>query len=405
MQTYLTHTKFNTYKYQRRVPKQLLQYINNSYFRISLGADVTEATATALTYNSMINEALQLVDLNITDKIIVAKLDSLIPKSKVQGKKLELSKEGLFIDVVSSYLQSQKDNISADETRDKSYFYNDICTYIFKQVGITNNPVLKDINYNHLLNFRNIIIKLPKRNIQKYRTMKIDRLLKTLDNVQADDRISARTVNKYIKWLRALFNFALVRGLITVNLAQALPIQKTVDDKLQRLPLSTAEYNQLLQLLSIEKKYLTKVLKHTGMRLSELYKCTVEHIDDVLCFSLLDRNTKLKTKSSYRSIPIHSSLLNDIDKFENYRCKISSDNIAKSISKLIKEYGFMDCNKKSLYSLRHSFATELIELNAQNTIVSQLLGHSLSSTGGMTMARYSNGYSIFQLQETVELLK
>lgn len=405
MKTYLTQTKFKTHKYQRRVPKQLLKYINSSYFRVSLGADKTEATATAVHYNSIIDEALQLISLNISDEVIVSKLDKLIPKDKVQKKELELTKDVLFLNVASSYISSQMDNISIDETRDKSYFYNEVCPTVFNHIGITKNPILKDINYNHLLDFRRIIIKLPKRNIQKYRSMKVDSILKILDDIKSTDKLSARTINKYIKWLRALFNFALIRGIVPMNLAQALPVQKTVDDKLQRLPLNTDECNQLLALLPTEKRYLTQILKYTGFRLSELFKCTVETIEGVLCFSLLDRNIQLKTKSSYRVVPIHSSLLKYIDEFNNCRSKINSDTLARNVSDLIKKYNFKDSSKKSLYSLRHSFASELITKNANNVIVSQLLGHSLALSGGITMSRYSNGYSIAQLKEVVELLE
>ena len=57
MNIYLTQTKHNTYKYQRRVPKPLLQYINTSYFRVSLGSDTLEATASALQFNSTMSRA------------------------------------------------------------------------------------------------------------------------------------------------------------------------------------------------------------------------------------------------------------------------------------------------------------------------------------------------------------
>jgi len=411
MKTYLIQTKFNTYKYQRRVPKQLVKYIDSNYFRVSLGADTTEATSTALHYNSLIDEALQLCSLGISDDIIVHKLEVLIPKP-VQKKQSEQLKEGAFLDVVSGYLKSTEQTL---ETTNKDYFYNKVCPPIFKYIGLTDNPVLKDIDYNHLLKFRDIILQLPKKTLLKYRSMEVGSILKILDDITSKDKLSTVTVNKYIKWLRTLFSFALVRGLITVNLPKAIPTQSTIDDKLQRLPLSDIEYKEIISNLtngrfshitqSIEKQYLVQVAKFTGLRLSEIYKCKIETIEGVLCFSLLDRSIKLKTKSSYRAIPIHSSLLNDVNNFYNYRNTITALNLSESVNKIIKKHNFKDSHKKSLYSLRHSFATDLITKGANNVLVSQLLGHSLANLGGMTLTRYASGHSINQLQEVVELLK
>ena len=405
-QTYLTQTKHNTYRYYRRVPSLLLQYIDTSYFRISLGTDTTIATASALQFNNTIKASLQLIELGVSTEIILDKLKVLIPKKKVVSSITSKSttKEGLFLDVVSNYLESSIDNISADETRDKRYFYSKVCPHIFKSIGLTKNPKLNNISYDDLLKFKQIILQLPKRNIQKYRTMELGSILKILDDVQQEDKLSARTINKYIKWLRALFNYSLIRGLVNVNLASAITIQKTTDDKLQRLPLSIEEIKELKSLLQEPKSYLCDVLFLSSMRLSELYKCKIETIDDIKCFTLLDRSIKLKTKSSYRVIPIHTSLLNNIDKFESYREEISSDNLAKSISKTIKKHNFKDSHKKSLYSLRHSFATELIQRGAYNILVSQLMGHSLANQGGLTLSRYAVGYNTKQLKEVIELL-
>ena len=401
MTTYLTQTKFNTYKYQRRVPKQLEDYIQVNSFRVSLGADTEEATATALQYNSVIDEALQLISLNVPDETIVNKLSVLIPHNKLINK----LDEGLFLSIANDYIKSNKSNVKAKETKAKEYFYNTICPSVFKHIRVGRNPKLQDITYKQLLKFSTILSKLPKRNIQKYRSMEVEDILKILDDIPSHHRITSMTINMYIKKLRALLNFALVRGLVSVNLATALPIQKTIDDKLQRLPLNKVEIKQLEFLLSPAKKYLMRVLYFTGMRLSELYKCKLRDSDGVLVFDLTDRDIKLKTKSSYRLIPVHSSLLKDINKFGIYKHEIIDTNIARSITKLIKKHNFEEAKKKSLYSLRHSFATNLIKLGANNVIVSQLLGHSLSQIGGITLTRYANGHSIKQLQETIELLK
>lgn len=401
MKTYLIKTQFQTYKYVRRVPKPLLEYASTATFRVSLGSNVLEATQQALEFNNAIEEALQLISLNLADELILSKLEKLIPMDKEQEQQITKEEQGLFRNVVTEYIASQESNISAEETRDKSYFYKEVCPALFRHLGITDNPILRNINYTHLLEFRNMITKLPKRNIHKYRTMEISKILLHLDAVANADRLSPRTANKYVKWLRALFNFAVMLNHIQVNLANSIPLLKTLDDKLQRLPLDEVELNALLESVPQQMQYLLQILAYTGLRLSELYKCTLAEIDGYKCFSLTDRGIKLKTKSSYRVIPIHSRLLDGMKEFEESRGKVSSDNLARTASDTIKKLKFKDMEKKSLYSLRHRFATQLIQKGADSSIVSELMGHSHNT---MTLSRYSTGFSVRQLQEVVELL-
>ena len=401
MKTYLIKTKFQTYKYVRRVPKPLLEYASTATFRVSLGSNVLEATQQALEFNNAIEEALQLISLNLADELILSKLEKLIPMDKEQEQQITKEEQGLFRNVVTEYIASQESNISAEETRDKSYFYKEVCPALFRHLGITDNPILRNINYTHLLEFRNMITKLPKRNIHKYRTMEISKILLHLDAVANADRLSPRTANKYVKWLRALFSFAIMLNHLQVNLANSIPLQKTLDDKLQRLPLDEVELNALLESVPQQMQYLLQILAYTGLRLSELYKCTLAEIDGYKCFSLTDRGIKLKTKSSYRVIPIHNSLLDGMKDFEELRSKVSSDNLARTTSDTIKKLRFKDMEKKSLYSLRHRFATQLIQKGADSSIVSELMGHSHNT---MTLSRYSTGFSVRQLQEVVELL-
>lgn len=398
MKTYLEKTKHNTYRYVRRVPKQLLELTPTGRFRASLGSDLSEAIQTAINYNKAVDEAIQLLILGIEQELVLAKLQQLLPPESAANAAVN---DGCLGSIAEQYISSQFSNISSDETRDKSYFYNIVCPAAFNHIGLGKDLIISKITYNNLLEFKSLILQLPKRNIQRYRLMDLSTILKQLDQVQDTDKISARTVNKYLKWLRALFNFAVTLQQLEVNLANSLPLIKTTDEKLQRLPLNQEEFRQLLQHIPLHMLYLLQVLAYTGMRLSELYKCELTTVDGVMCFSLLSRKLKLKTKSSYRIIPVHSSLLGEVEHFYQLRSAISSDNLARTTSKLIKSLDLQDNDKKSLYSLRHSFATQLIQKGADTSIVSELMGHTHST---MTLSRYSTGFSVRQLREVVELL-
>mgnify|MGYP002633325525 CR=1 FL=1 len=399
MKTYLIQTKFNTYKYQRRVPVLLLDYVKKNTFRVSLGDDNTKAVIKAMEYNKSINEALQLINLGVSDASIVSTLQELIPTVSNQIK----MDEGLFMDIATELIKSKVGIIADDEIRAMKYFYLNMAPSLFKNVVGKSNPHMNDITYNHLLDIKSICSSMPKRNIQKYRLMSVTDIInkKFMASIPAKDKVASNNVNKWIKFLKAIFKYAYTFNYIQKNYAQNLTILKVINPKHQRFPLTDYEYKQLLDVLPIDRSYLFKVLRFTGMRLSELYKCKLEIIDDVLCFSLLDESIQLKTRSSYRMIPVHSKLIYGIGKFEKYRSNIEPRNISRYTNRKIKELNLQNSSKKSLYSLRHSFATELIEKGVEHSIVSQLLGHSNHS---MTLSRYSSGYSVHQLKEAVEIL-
>jgi site-specific recombinase XerD len=399
MNLYIVETKHHTLQYYRRVPKKLLKYVGTSKVRIGLSTEKEKATVTALQYNKVIEEALYLIKIGADDGLILSCIKILRPKEKEERA---LNSE-LFSSTVERYINSKVGQIADKEIKEKINFYGDVCSSIFKKILGTSDPKLSDITYSDLLKFKEIIGRLPKRNIEKYKRMDMFSLLKILDEIPTEERVSARTINRAIKWIRAIFNFSIVLGeLEGVNLAHSVPLVKTEDDRLQRLPLDDDEYDTLLKKLTKEKRYLVQILKYTGMRLSELYKCKIDTVDDVLVFSLLDKGHKLKTNSSYRVIPIHTSLLEELHHFYTYRNRVSNHRLSQSVSMLIKKLNFDDSKKKSLYSLRHSFATKLIQIGADSNLVSELLGHSHGRN--MTLSRYASGFNVSQLQAVIQLL-
>ena len=60
-----------------------------------------------------------------------------------------------------------------------------------------------------------------------------------------------------------------------------------------------------------------------------------------------------------------------------------------------------DPKGKSLYSLRHTFATTLIAKGVQPEVVSELMGHAHST---MTMNRYVKGYPVSTLKKAIDKL-
>jgi len=391
-------TKVNqSYKYQRRVPKQLEEYVSTKFIKKSLGKEFQEAQLKALELNSTLDDCIKLIELSAPNEVIQDKLlDGGLIRTPTKTNKQEKPTIGV---IVSSYLVSiEQEGISYEEYRDRKYFFTSILIPI-----LGNDTLLSDVTYQELIEFRELLTKLPKGNIQKYKNKPIERLLDTLDVVLPTERLSTTTVNKYIKWIRTLYSYALVRGLVSIDISKAIKlIKSSTNTREERLPLTTEDITLIRNRLdgSPLKLLLFDVLRYSGMRLSELYKLKIEQIEGVFVFDLTDKSIKLKTKSSYRIIPIHSKILAKVLlHYDTAITSITPDNLSKSVNKILRNQ-----DKKSLYSLRHTFTTELIHKGADSNIVSELLGHSLSSQGGMTLSRYSKGYTVKQLQEVIELL-
>jgi integrase len=130
-----------------------------------------------------------------------------------------------------------------------------------------------------------------------------------------------------------------------------------------------------------------KVLALTGMRPSEVSKAIVHNG----MFDLTQAK-QLKNNTSFRIIPIHPAL--------------TDDEIADAMTIKPNSRGFGNINyhiqqiipNKSCYSLRHFFATTLINSDADPSVVSELMGHSHKT---MTMSRYFKGYDKTTLYEAV----
>lgn len=218
--------------------------------------------------------------------------------------------------------------------------------------------------------------------------------------------ISTRTANKYTTWLKNFFQFCLNQDLIDFNPAAGV---KAINSdyssaRTQRDALSPTEIKLLLQATTdSDLRYFIKLCYLTGMRLSEFHKAKLVVIENIPVFDLLNIETKLKTKSSYRLVPIHRDLggVESVKEFLIRNNEVKVQNLARRLKYLIDKT-LESTNSKTCYSLRHSFATHLIDSRVDSNIASELMGHSHST---ITLNRYSKGYSVKTLSSAIGHLK
>ena len=316
-------------------------------------------------------------------------IDQPQPKD-VNEKKIITNKEALDNYIKFYNARCDEKNTTSDQYRDVVSFLKEVFLELVSPDEDVTKTTLEDI-----IDIRDIIKTFPKRNIQKYRVMSIDELIDA--EIDEADIISSRTLAKYMKWIKSCYTYYHNTGLIQTNPLQLIATTSGTNALDERLPLEHKEIEHLLTLTKDDKvtNNLIKVFYTSGMRLSELYKCSLKEVDGVKVYDLTDRSISLKTKHSHRLIPIHRSV--DVSLLKDLP---TQDGFSKRINELIRSH-ISDDKRKVLYSLRHSFATDLKNNRIDPNVISELMGHSHQT---MTLQRYASSYDVHILKEAIETL-
>lgn len=219
-----------------------------------------------------------------------------------------------------------------------------------------------------------------------------------------------RTVARKLASLRSFFRFLFREGHIKKN-----PITAVLTPKLdKKLPLflDTARIDRLLStptdrnIAGLRDRALLETLYSTGIRVSELVGLDLGDIDFISgVIKVLGKGSK------ERIVPIGEPALGAIRKYIDKRMgyktedkdavflnksggRLTDRSVRRALDKHIKTCGIIE--KISPHSLRHSFATHLLDRGADLRSVQELLGHmNLSTTQiytHVTMERLKSVY-------------
>ena len=359
-----------TYHYRRRIPKSLQPYFELTEYTKALARTMTESKAKASVISAQFAKAL--LALSIGQDPDVSELTTVTMVIPVKPTNMRMS------ELAEEYLSS----LNITPSRLKVYR-----RILDNAITIMGNK----INMSSLDRFKATLAKMPKRNIEIYKKMPVREMIKR--TFPDKDLVSLKNCNEYIVVVNSMLIFGAERGYID----KPYRIKKykiTVAAREERRALDKDRIQWLIE--GAHRPVFVsayQILYLSGMRLSELYKCKVSTVDGVKCFDLTATDVSLKTDSSHRLIPIHSSIVDPEKMLEDIRTvnlKYYSNVTNKRLEK-----------GESLYSLRHSFATHLIANEVKAEVVSELMGHAHKS---MTMSRYAKGFPIKLLQEAVESL-
>ncbi len=212
-----------------------------------------------------------------------------------------------------------------------------------------------------------------------------------------EQKISSRSVNRKISTLKSFYKFLMRRGVVKKN-----PLQKVQSPKIsKRLPAFVDEtgIDKLLRQIEFPEGYegardkiIVELLYGTGMRRSELLHLKESDVDSYqMQIKVLGKGNK------ERLIPIHKNLLQSVHQFiavkkETFETQdgnfLLTDNNGKRatpafVYSKVKKYLSLvtTVDKRSPHTLRHSFATHLMNNGADINAVKELLGHaSLAAT-------------------------
>ena len=267
----------------------------------------------------------------------------------------------------------------------KDPYLRDFFNYLYIEKGLSQNTVKsykKDID-----SFLSWSYELDNLNFINFQEAEINKYISFL----FESKLKSSSVNRKISSLKALYLY-----LIKKNIINNSPVSEIVAPKQEKyLPISMSEdeVDKLLASpdLSIEievrDKAMIEMLYATGMRISELLNLKIIDMDINRCVVKV-----LGKGSKERLIPFGESALEALNSYFAVRKNSTSKEVFLSnrgsklsrvaFWKRIKIYLSRANLKESIspHTLRHAFATHLLNRGADLRSVQLLLGHSDLST-------------------------
>jgi len=208
-------------------------------------------------------------------------------------------------------------------------------------------------------------------------------------------QLSTSTINHNISVLRSFYKFIVVNEHFTTD-----PMEYIEIPKLRKSLPKVLSYDEVVKLLDVDlvdkysyrNKAMLELMYATGLRVSELVNLKINDIDFEECLvKTMGKGSKeriipigdyailfvLKYLKDYRPLLLKKDY-NDYLFLNNRGKKISRQSFYKIVDELAIKKGIT--TEISPHTLRHSFATHLLDRGADIVSIKEMLGHSSLST-------------------------
>ena len=245
--------------------------------------------------------------------------------------------------------------------------------------SLTKESYARDLSlYKDFLNMQKInYLDINKEEVMNY--------LKYLDYL----KFTNKTISRHLSTLRSFYNYLVEVKLISSNIYKRVRNPK-VPKKLPNY-LSIVEIDTIIEEIDedndedIKEKFIFELLYSTGIRVSECASIKLSDIDyQNKTIRIMGKGSKERLvyygESCERLLNKYLSIRNNLIKektdyllVNQKGSKISRESIEYIIDKIIKKSSVK--HKISPHTLRHSFATHLLDNGADLKSVQELLGH------------------------------
>ena len=264
---------------------------------------------------------------------------------------------------------------------------------------------------NEFLNYLKIDLKYSENTIKNYKYVldKVERFLKinlnkqfklTKENIEdfiRDDikhHNDSKTINNNLNVLRTFYKFLIIEEYTDINIMdhiESMKVKQAIPHTLTKEEMLTILDVPLLTKYSYRDKAMLELMYSSGLRVSELIHLKTYDIDlDMGSVRVLGKGSK------ERLVPIGEIALKYLKIYlEEYRPLLNKKNSdylflnnqgnflsRQSFFKIIKNVAVKNNIKKEItpHTLRHSFATHMLEGGADLRSIQELLGHESIET-------------------------
>lgn len=246
-------------------------------------------------------------------------------------------------------------------------------------------------SYRHDLNQYYLYHKEQGISLQQIKKEDIKQYLKKLK----ESKMSDKSISRNISSIRTFYKFLLVEKIVVRNPIELIELPKTK----KSLPnvLSIEEVDKLLNITVVDpfssrNKAMLELMYATGLRVSELIHLKIKDIDlEEALVKTMGKGSKeriipigdyalhaIKDYLIYNREQLLKRKVNDYLFLNNHGNALTRQGFFKILKKLAKEKEI--ATNFSPHTLRHSFATHLLNGGADLRSIQELLGHSDIST-------------------------